>query len=125
MLSLLLDENISPIVASHITAIRPEVDVISLAKWQSGQLLAAPDELILLHASNAARTLLTYDQKTIAPLLIRLAQQGKSHGGVVFTDHRTIPSHDLGQLIRSLLALWDAGSTSDWSNRVQYLRAWT
>ncbi|MGO8673282.1 MAG: DUF5615 family PIN-like protein [Capsulimonadaceae bacterium] len=123
MLSLLLDENISPVIAGQIAAKRPDVLVIALSQWQAGRLLSEPDERILTEAAAEGRTLVTYDRKTIVPLLVRLTQAGKSHAGVVFVDHHSIPSNDFGQLVRSLIALWDASHADTWTNRVEYLRA--
>jgi hypothetical protein len=45
-----------------------------------------------------------------------------NHSGVVFVDHHSIPSSDFGSLVRSLIALWDATSQENWTDRVMYLR---
>jgi hypothetical protein len=37
-------------------------------------------------AARAGLTLVTYDQRTIPPLLVSLAEQGLSHGGVIFVN---------------------------------------
>ena len=40
MLSLLLDENISPRVAEEVKKKRPEIGIISLFHWQEGKFLS-------------------------------------------------------------------------------------
>ncbi len=57
MLSLLLDENISPMVAAGVTKKRPEIAIMSLFHWQEGKLLGHGDELILIAAHEANLTL--------------------------------------------------------------------
>jgi uncharacterized protein DUF5615 len=121
VLRLLLDEHLSPTVAEQIVALRPEIAVISLRNWESGVYLEAPDEVILAAAREEALTLVTYDQRTIPPLLKGWGEQGISHAGVVIVDERTIASHDFGGLIRALCQLWDAQGQWDWTDRVVYL----
>jgi hypothetical protein len=123
MLSLLLDENISDEVADQIAAQRPDILIVSLRQWEEGRHLSADDETILRAAASAGLTMVTYDQRTIPPLLGRLAERGISHGGVIFVDHHTIRSNDFGGLGRSLIALWDEHREWDWTDRLAYLRS--
>jgi hypothetical protein len=122
MLFLLLDENISPSIAAQVTIKRSNVKIEALSEWQSGRFLSVLDESILQAAATSGCTLVTYDQKTILPLLVRWGQSGISHSGVVFVDHHSIPSNDFGSLVRSLIALWDATFQESWTDRVMYLR---
>lgn len=39
MLSFLLDEHISPIVAEQVKLKRPKIEIISLQNWQEGRFL--------------------------------------------------------------------------------------
>ena len=105
MLSLLLDENISPMVAAGVTKKRPEIAIISLFHWQEGKLLGHGDELILIAAHEANLTLVTYDLKTIPPLLVEWGNAAIPHSGVIFVDDRSIPSNDFGQIMGSLIWL--------------------
>lgn len=123
MLSLLLDEQISPAVAAQLRGKQADVPVQSLYEWRAGAFVGASDDLVLRAAAQESLTLVTYDLKTIPPLLAEWGATGISHGGVIFVDNRTIPSHDFGGLLRSLLACWNLRQSFDWSDRVTYLEA--
>lgn len=122
MLSLLLDENISPIVAEEITKKRPEIYIISIFHWQEGRFLGNGDELILISANEANLTLVTYDLRTIPPLLVEWGEASISHAGVIFIDDKSLPSSNFGLIVRSLIWLWDNYSQYDWQNRLVFLQ---
>lgn len=123
MLHLLLDEQISPVVAEQIAARRPDVPILSFHDWEDGRYLniGFQDSSALTRAFEQGLTLVTYDRRTITPLLTLLAQKGQSHGGVVFVDEHTVASSDFGGLMRALEALWDEQGQLDWRDRVVYL----
>ena len=123
MLSLLLDENLSPEVARQIAEKRPEIAITSLYHWHGGQFQAQRDEVILFTSTGEGLTLVTYDQKTILPVLVQWGHTTTDHAGVVFIDDRSIASSDFGGLVRALIDLWDASHTDNWTNRVEFLRA--
>jgi Domain of unknown function (DUF5615) len=122
MLALLLDENISHEIADQIARKRSDVLVVSLRQWEEGRYLSVDDETLLRAAARAGLTLVTYDQRTIPPLLSRFAEQGLSHGGILFVDQRAIPSNDFGGLIRALIWFWEEHHDRDWVDRLAYLR---
>ena len=122
MISLLLDENLSPAVARQLTGRRPMLTVMSIHHWQSGHYMGRPDEDILYPALPEGLTLVTYDQKTILPFLMRRCLIGADHAGVVFIDDRSIASNSFGEIVRALAALWDASHSYNWTNRVVFLR---
>ena len=122
MLSLLLDENISPEVSVQLRRKHPNISVTSVYHWRSGQFRAQADELILLAAAAVAMTLVTYDQKTILPVLVKWGQARSDHGGVIFVDNLSIASNDIGALIRALHALWEDTYALDWTNSISYLK---
>jgi Domain of unknown function (DUF5615) len=121
MLRFLLDEHISPTVAEQVSQKQLEIPIVAVGTWENGAHLGADDATLLTLAHQQDLTLVTYDQRTIAPLLKSWAQQSVAHGGVIFVDERTIPSHDFGGLVRSLIQLWTAQAEMEWTNAVVYL----
>jgi predicted nuclease of predicted toxin-antitoxin system len=93
MLSLLLDDNLSPEVARQMIEKRADVSVIGMHHWHEGRYLAQRDEAILLAAAQEGLTLVTYDQETIFPVLVQWGHVGTDHAGLVFIDDRSIPKN--------------------------------
>jgi len=122
MLKLLLDEHISPDVAEWFRGRHDKRVVLSLTEWEEGRFLGQADELLLKEAAAQKLTLVTYDRKTIPPLLKAWAEADRVHGGVVFVDNKTIPSSDFGGLIRALQKLFQEAAKWDWTNRICFLR---
>lgn len=123
MLSLLLDQHISVEIAEQVRAKRPEIPILSLFEWQEGAFVGVADPLILRAAAEDGLTLVTYDRKTIPPVLVEWGTSGISHGGVLLVDNLTIASNDFGRLIRALIFYWDQEHASDWANRIGFLPA--
>lgn len=123
MLRLLLDEHISPTIAEQLKVKRPKMEVISLQEWGNGGYLGMSDEVILTSAMKEGLTLVTYDQRTIAPLIKLWSEEGKPHGGVIFIDWRTLAPHNFGGLVKALCTLWDAQADVSWTDRALYLKA--
>lgn len=121
MLRLLLDEHISPAVAAGIRRRRPEVVVFALADWERGEYLGAQDAACLQEAASRRLTFVTYDRRTIPPVLKQWAEEGRSHAGVIFVDVKTISPADVGGLVRSLVELAEESRNWDWADRVCYL----
>lgn len=96
MLRLLLDEHISPTIAEQLRVKRPKMEVTSLQEWWNGEYLGSSDEVILTSAIKESLTLVTYDQRTIVPLLKSWSEEGKPHGGVIFIDWRTLTPDNFG-----------------------------
>jgi hypothetical protein len=105
MLKLLLDEHISPAVARGLRKRHPSLVIHFLAEWEAGAYLGRDDATCMEHAAHAGLTLVTYDRRTIPPLLKSWSERGKDHGGVIFVDEQTIPPSDLGGLVRALDSL--------------------
>ena len=125
MLALLTDAHISPDVAEQIKAKRPEIDIHSLRAWRGGALLQAGDHAILTAALEEGRTLVTYDQRTIAPLVLQCNTEGLAHGGAIFINRHTIAQANIRAQIRALISLWDDANAQDWTNTVTYLKTET
>jgi hypothetical protein len=122
MLRLLLDEHISPDVAEGLRRRDRRISVICLAEWEGGLFTGMGDELLLSQAAKHKLTLVTYDRRTIPPLLKMWAESGSNHGGVIFVDEKTIPPSDFGGLIRALQKLFQESATWEWADRVSFLR---
>jgi hypothetical protein len=103
MLRLLIDEHISPEVAEGFRREVSNAAIMGLPEWENGQFLGAPDDIILEAAAAQRLTLVTYDLKTIPPLLKNWIETGRNHGGVIFVDGRTIAPSDIGGLVRALV----------------------
>jgi hypothetical protein len=123
MLKLLLDEHISPEVAKGIHRRIGTLIVHSMVEWEDGNLLGKEDSACLLEAAKQCLTLVTYDRRTIPPLLKLWAEEGRSHGGVIFVDEKTIAPSDIGGLVRALISLRIETGQMDWTNQVYFLRA--
>jgi hypothetical protein len=121
MLKLLLDEHISPAVAHGLRRRRPSTSVLCLPEWEGGTYLGQPDSVCLEQAAAQHLTLVTYDRRTIPPLLKAWAEQGRKHAGIIFVDEKTIPPPDIGGLVRALARLSRKSQKWIWSNRVIFL----
>jgi hypothetical protein len=122
MLQLLLDEHISRSVLSGLRQRHRSLVVICIAEWESGKFLGQPDSACLQQAKGKGLTLVTYDRRTIPPLLKNWGEEGRKHGGVIFVDEKTIPPSDVGGLVRALGRLWRKTAKWDWTNRICFLQ---
>ena len=121
MKGFLLDEHVSPRVARQLRSRRPPVSAVGLVEWEGGRHLGARDEDLLVAALDQGLVLVTYDLRTIVPLLKNWGEQGIGHGGVVLVDERSLAPNDFGGQVRALGALWDADGGASWRNCVVYL----
>ena len=122
VLKLLLDEHISPNVASGVRRRVSGLTIHPLMEWEGGAFLGASDAVCLGAAAAFRFTFVTYDRRTIPPLLKAWAEQGIHHGGVVFVDERTVSPADIGGLVRALADLAKAAQHWDWQDRVSFLQ---
>lgn len=120
MLKLLLDEHISPAFADGLRRYLPLV-VICMADWEHGEFLGRQDSECLEEAAAQRFTLVTYDRRTIPPLLKGWAEAERKHGGVIFVDEKTISPADTGGLVRALSQLARNTAKWDWTDRVCFL----
>ena len=123
MLKLLLDEHISRDVADGLRHRHRLLVIHWMSEWEGGGFLGKDDSACLLEAAEQGLTLVTYDRRTIPPLLKIWAEEGRRHAGVVFVDEKTISPTDIGGLVRALLQLFKETGKWDWIDRVYFLGA--
>lgn len=123
MLKLLLDEHISPEVANGVQRRNRSLVIQPMAQWESGNFLGKEDSVCLLEAASQRLTLVTYDRRTIPPLLKLWAEEERCHGGVIFVDEKTISPAYIGGLVRALISLAREVVEMDWTNQVYFLRS--
>jgi len=80
------------------------------------------DFLVLQAAAEDGLTLVTYDLKTLPPVLVEWGTSGRSRGGIIFVGDRSIVPADFGGLARALLACREAQGAWDWTDRIVYLK---
>jgi len=122
MLKLLLDEHISPVVAQSMRRRDRKIIVFAMADWEEGNFLGQEDSACLQEAAIQKLTLVTYDRRTIPPLLKDWAEEGRHHAGVIFVDEKTISPADIGGLVQSLNLLMKEARDWDWTDRICFLR---
>lgn len=122
MIRLLLDEHIAPAVAAGLRRRHKAVVVYAMTQWEQGAFLGRDDAACLAEAAHQTLTFVTYDRRTIPPLLKRWAEEGRSHAGVIFVDDGTIAPGDIGALVRALSAFIREAGAWDWRDRVVFLR---
>ena len=122
MLKLLLDEHVSPVVAAGLRQRIPGLAIQSMGDWEGGSFLGQEDSVCLQEAFVQGLTLVTYDRRTIPPLLKRWAEEGRSHAGVIFVDEKTISPADIGGLVKALAVLVKQTRAWDWTDRILFLR---
>lgn len=123
VLKLLLDEHVSPSVASGLKRRAAEIQVHALVEWAGGDLIGQDDEACLFAAQAEGLTLVTYDRRTFPVLLKLWVEQGRHHAGVIFVDEKTIAPADIGGLIRALTELAQTSREWNWTDRVCFLRS--
>ncbi len=123
MLRLLLDEHISPEVANGVRRRNRSLVIHSMVQWESGNFLGKEDHVCLLEAAKQQSTLVTYERRSIPPLLKLWAEEERSHGGVIFVDEKTISPANIGGLVRALISLVVETGEMDWSSQVYFLRS--
>jgi hypothetical protein len=122
VLKLLLDEHISPDVADGLRRRNRTLVVRYMVEWENGDFLGQDDSACLGEAAKQNLTFVTYDRRTIPPLLKARGEEGRTHGGVVFVDEKTVSLTDIGGLVWALTKLLEETGKWDWTNRVSFLR---
>jgi uncharacterized protein with PIN domain len=103
-----LDEHVATAVAEGLR--RRGVDVTTSPE---AALMGVSDEAQLSFAASGNRVLVTRD-----PDFLDLHQRGVAHAGIAFSSH---PSRRIGELVRSLVMLWECLSPEEMRNHVEFL----
>jgi hypothetical protein len=122
MLNLLLDEHVALAIAVGLRRRHSSLIVVCLAEWENGEFLGQSDSACLQQAAAHGLTLVTYDRRTIPPLLKAWGEEGQKHGGVIFVDEKTIPPADVGALVQALSNFFRKAAKWEWTNRICFLR---
>lgn len=122
MLRFLLDEHLNRRSREAIQRLDAGVFVESVLEWQGGRLVGEGDDAVLGAAAEFGLTLVTFDLRTIPVLVSDWARQGRSHGGLVLVDERTIAPNDYGGLARALVELWRREKDVDGTDRLVFLQ---
>ena len=121
MLKLLTDEHLSPAVAPAVKKLCRDLHVSSLHDWMGGHFLGASDETVLSEAASQGLTLVTFDVRTIPPLLQKWAEQSIDHGGVIFVGRGSYLQNDIGGIAQGLAEVYRRNGKLDWTNRYVFL----
>jgi hypothetical protein len=122
MLKLLLDEHISADVANGLRCRHRALGVHYMVEWENGHFLGQADSPCLREAAAQGLTLVTSDRRTIPPLLKTWAEEGRTHGCVIFVDEKTISPAHIGGLVWALTRLARETGNWGWTNRIYFLR---
>lgn len=121
MLHLLTDEHIDPDVAVAARKRCRGMQIVTLSDWVDGHFVGASDEEVLREAASQAMTLVTFDLKTIPPLLRAWGERGIDHGGVIFVDNKSFAQNNISGISKALAELWEIQGKHDWKNRCFFL----
>jgi hypothetical protein len=102
---------ISGAVARHLRDIG--YDVLGVQEPQQEWARAFDDEGQLEIATSQQRVLVTFDVPDFGPTVQVWASLQRTHYGIVLIHPRTIPSNDVGGLIRALTRVLDTYQTDD------------
>ncbi|MGL4513895.1 MAG: DUF5615 family PIN-like protein [Lacipirellulaceae bacterium] len=103
-----LDESVPHSVADGL--IKRGIDVTTSTE---AELLSAPDEVQLAHATREGRVLVTQDQD-----FLRIASEGGPHAGIVYGAKRWVY---IGEIVRFCKRIADNYEPDDMYGRIEYV----
>jgi hypothetical protein len=121
MLRILVDEQIDPDVAQAVKKRCRDLEITPLRDWMEGHFVSASDEEVLREAALQGLTLLSFDLRTIPPLLRTWGERGIDHGGVIFVDDKSFAQNDIGGIAKALAEFWALQGKLNWTNRSFFL----
>lgn len=114
MLAFLADENFRGDIVRGLRHQRPDLDVVRV---QDIGLSGAEDDVLLEHAAQQARLLLTHDVKTVTKYAYERAIAGLPMPGVVEV-FRWLP---IGRAVEEIILLAECSRNDEWEGQVLYL----
>lgn len=120
---LLLDENLSPVIADIAVKKCPNIKISSLCYWKGVLLRSQSDEVILRTATIEKLTLVTCDIKTIPMLLKQFAESGQPHCGVIFVPEKSIRNNQFAKIAEAICFLWKNHRQENWVDRIFFLKS--
>jgi predicted nuclease of predicted toxin-antitoxin system len=114
-IKLYLDED--TINRALIKALRARnVDVVTA---REANLIQTPDQEHLAYASSLNRTVLTFNARDFVRLHIEYLSTGRHHAGIIVSNQVQV-----GVIVRRLLTLLDARSSTEMRDWLEYLSNW-
>ncbi len=107
-MKLLLDEMWSPEIAIQLQRRGHDVAAVT----QQPELRGQSDHVIFATAQRERRAIVTENVADYRPLAASELQQGRSHGGLIFTGNQRFPRHDprtAGRMVTALDELLSEG----------------
>ncbi|MCW5557546.1 MAG: DUF5615 family PIN-like protein [Verrucomicrobiae bacterium] len=121
-MTLLLDVHLPRAVVATLQRRLPRLDVQHITEWREGHFRTADDAIILAACHEEGRTWVTLDKASVPPLLLRWAEEGRPHSGVLFATRRRMPPNAPGASAQLLAKLVTEIGDTDVTNLVRYLQ---
>ena len=115
----LLDAHLDPVLARLLR--ERGIEAIAMQQWQDGDYLTKSDQEMLAAAERDGLTLLSYDVHSLPALLVRFAETGTPHAGVVLISARTVDPRAIAEIALGIERLVSQMGDFDWRNQVLFL----
>ena len=103
-----LDEHCNPAIAAGL-----RLHGVDVTTTLEARLLGAKDEEHIAYSVATGRVVFTQDQD-----FLKLHATGMQHGGIAFCHQQR---RSIGQIIASLLRIWEIYEPEDMANRVEFI----
>ncbi|MBI3979847.1 MAG: DUF5615 family PIN-like protein [Chloroflexi bacterium] len=112
----LLDENLSPRLATALCRSRPHLDVLWVGS-AGAPATGTPDPELLVHLNQTGRALVTDNRHTIPGHVVAHHAAGGHHWGIFLTR----PGAGLRTLVDAPVLVWDASEAEEWIDDQQWI----
>ena len=114
MLRYLADKDLDNRIVRGMRRAAPDIDFV---RAQDVRLGAQGDDLVLIHAADAGRLVVTHDVSTMTAAAIRRTQRGESSPGVIVVPQTL----SIGRAIDELIVIAAASEPDEWRDQILYL----